>query len=171
MNFMELAENRYSMRSFSDKPIEKEKLDLIMRAAQIAPTACNYQAIKIYVIRSEEGIKKANELSHCIFGANTVIMVAYDKNGEWHNPLEEGITSGQQDASIAAAHIMFEAWELGIGSCWVNLFPNSKAAEVYGLPENIVPVLLMPIGYPSESAHPAKLHKQYRPISELVEEL
>lgn len=171
MNFSELAKERYSVRKFSDKPIEKKKMDMILEAAKVAPTACNSQAVKIYVIKSAEGIQKANELSKCIFGAKTVFLIAADTEREWQNPFEEGVTSGQQDASIVATHIMFQAWELGIGSCWVNLFPNSKAAEVYDLPKNIRPVLLMPVGYPDETAHPAKLHTQYRDLSELIEEL
>lgn len=171
MSFLELAKERYSVRSFSDKPIEKEKLDKIIEAAMAAPTACNNQPFKIYVIQSEKALEKINGLSRCIFGAKTVLLIAYDEEIAWKSPIEEGICAGQQDVSIAATHIMLEAWELGIGSCWVNLFPNTKTAEEFGLPKNIKPVLLMPIGYPSETAQPSARHTQYRDVSEIVEYL
>ncbi len=58
MNFLELAKNRFSERFFSDKQIEKEKLDLILEAGRIVPTACNYQPQRFYVISSEVGLEK-----------------------------------------------------------------------------------------------------------------
>lgn len=68
--------------------------------------------------------------------------------------LESGIRSGVQDVSIVAVHVMLEAWELGIGSCWVNYFVNSKLEKELGLPQNEKAVLLMPIGYPANDSTP-----------------
>ena len=96
-------------------------------------------------------------------------MFTYRTDEEWHNPLEKCAHSGIQDVSIVAAHAMFEAWELGIGSCWVNYFPNSKIEEAFGLPENEKLVLLMPIGYPAEDAKPLEsMHFQCKPIEDTV---
>lgn len=168
MDFMDLAKARYSVRKFADTPIEQEKLDRILEAALIAPSAKNSQAWRIYVARSEEALAKLNGLSRCIFGAPVVLIVGYDTTEEWHNPFEEGIHSGDQDASIVATHAMLEAWELGIGSIWVNLFPNFKTARELGLPDTFVPVCLMPMGYIASDAEPSPRHEQYRPIDELV---
>ena len=66
MNFLELAAARYSVRSYSDKPVEQNKIDLILKAAQLAPTAVNYQPQKIYVLKSEAAIDKINRLCRCI---------------------------------------------------------------------------------------------------------
>lgn len=171
MDFMELAKDRYSVRKFSDKVIEREKLEQILTAANIAPTAHNYQPQKIYVIESEEALAKINELSPCIFGARTVLMVAYDAEKDWQNPMQEGIHAGEQDVAIVATHMMLEAWDLGVASCWVNLFPNDKTAEAFDLPENIRPILLMPIGYAAEGAHPSKLHTLYPEQDNMVQYL
>lgn len=169
MRFLELAKSRYSVRKFADKPIEQEKLDIILEAGNVAPTGCNYQPQRIYVVQSEKNIAKLNELSKCIFGAKTVLLFTYDSNEDWKNPLESGVHSGVQDVSIVASHIMLAAWDLGIGTCWVNYFANTKLEKELRLPENERAVLLMPIGYPAEDSLPIeKLHSVYKNIDETV---
>ena len=169
MNFSELAKERYSVRKFDPRPIEQEKLDIILNTGNAAPTGCNYQPQRIYVIKSEKNIAKLNKLSKCIFGAKTVLLFTYNIEEDWKNPLENGVHSGQQDVSIVAAHIMLQAWELGIGSCWVNYFANSELEKELGLPCNERSVLLMPIGYPAENSEPnEKLHFSCKPVQDTV---
>lgn len=169
MNFTELAKSRYSVRKFDPRPIEQEKMEQILAVGNAAPTGCNYQPQRIYVVQSEEGIAKLNALSRCIFGAKTVLLFAYDIAEEWKNPLESGVHSGVQDVSIVATHIMLQAWELGIGTCWVNYFANTKLEREMGLPENEKVVLLMPIGYPAEDAAPLeKMHSVCKELRETV---
>lgn len=169
MNFSELARSRYSVRKFEDRPIEREKLDLILEVGNIAPTGHNNQPQRIYVIQSEEKIKKLNELSRCIFGAKTVLLFTYNTEEDWKNPLERGVHSGVQDVSIVATHIMLAAYELGIGTCWVNYFANSRLEKELKLPENERAVLLMPMGYPAEDAAPLeKMHGVFKNIDETV---
>lgn len=169
MNFIELAKSRYSVRKFADRPIEQKKLDLILEAGNVAPTGCNYQPQRIYVVQSEEKIAKLNKLSKCIFGAKTVLIFTYNAEEDWKNPLESGVHSGVQDVSIVATHIMLEAWELGIGTCWVNYFANSKLEKELDLPPNEKAVLLMPIGYPADDSIPLeKMHSVYKNIEETV---
>lgn len=171
MSFMELAKERFSVKAFADKPVEKEKLDKILEAGNVAPTAANKQPQRIYVIQSEEGLKKINELCSCIYGAKTVLIVAYDSAEEWKNPLQEGIHSGDQDASIVATHLMLEAWEQGIGSCWVNYFSNDEVAKAFGLPETEKIVMLLPLGYAPADAKPLPTHDACKPIDETVKYL
>ncbi len=172
MDFLELAKARYSVRKFKDEPISDEHMDRILAAANVAPTGCNYQPQRIYVVKSEDGIKKLNELSKCIFGAKTVLIFAYNKEEDWKNRLEEGVHSGVQDVSIVATHAMMEAWECGVGSCWVNFFSPTKLRDEMGLPANEEVVCLMPIGYPADDAEPlANMHFAYKDISETVSEL
>lgn len=169
MDFLELAKSRYSVRKFADRPIEPEKMDLILEAGNVAPTGCNYQPQRIYVVQSAEKIAKLNELSKCIFGAKTVLLFTYNTDEDWKNPLEAGIRSGVQDVSIVATHIMLAAWELGIGTCWVNYFANSRLEQALELPPQERAVLLMPIGYPAEDAAPLEtMHGVYKQIGETV---
>ena len=127
MDFEALARARFSVRDYKGTPIEEEKLQKILEAGRIAPTAKNSQAHRVYVLQSEEALEKIRAITRCAFNAPVVLLVAYDENEEWVNPLEGGHRSGQQDASIVATHMMLQAWELGIGSCWVNFFPGTRS--------------------------------------------
>lgn len=162
MAFMDLAKSRYSVRKFSDKPIEKEKLDAILEAGRIAPTGHNYQPYRVYVLQSAEALEKIRGLTRCAFNAPVVLMVTVRKDEEWVNPFEYSIRAGEQDASIVATHMMLEAWDLGIGSCWVNFFPVTKTADAFQLELNEVPLLLLPIGYAAAGAKAAPQHAQRR---------
>ena len=168
MEFLELAKTRYSVRSYSDAPLEKEKLEKILEAGLCAPTAKNGQPFRIYVIFSEDGLKTVRGLTRCDYGAPVVLLFAYDTEEEWQNALNPAYYSGQQDVSIVATHVMLEAWELGIGSCWVNMFDPDETAKAFQLPATEKPVLLMPIGYPAEGAEPSPRHFSSRSTAEVV---
>ena len=137
MNFMELAADRYSVRSFSDKPVEQEKIDLILKAAQLAPTAVNFQPQMIYVLKSEAALGKINRLCRCIYGAPLVFLICSDERKTWKSQTEPGYSAGEMDCSIVCAHMMLEAWELGVGSVWVRLFDVNKVAKAFDLPPYI----------------------------------
>ena len=154
MSFIELAKARYSVRKFSDKAIEPEKLEQILEAGRIAPTAKNMHPEKIYVLQSKDAMEKINKLTRCVYGAPALLLVCYDEDAAWHSNTRPGYISGEMDASIVTTHMMLQAWELGIGSCWVGLFNDKEVSEAFALPANIKPVALMPIGYPAEDAAP-----------------
>ncbi len=171
MEFLELAKQRYSVRNFTKDPISDAHMAKIREAAIVAPTGHNNQPVRVYILTSEGALEKVNAVSRCIFGAKTVLMIAYDNDKDWKNPLEEGVHSGQQDASIVATHIMMEVADLGIGTCWVNYFSNTELAKAFDLPENIIPVLLMPMGYPSDTAKPLAMHSAFPGADEMFTEL
>ena len=102
MTFLELAEKRFSVRRFEKTPVEQEKINAILRAAQLAPTAKNLQPQKIYVLKSAEAIKKINEVTSRAYQAPLVFVVCYDKNIAWTNPLDNNESSGEMDATINA---------------------------------------------------------------------
>ena len=156
--FIFLARARYSVRKFKDAPISEESLHRILVAGQLAPTACNNQAVHVYVLESADARAKVAGLTKYGFNAPVILCVC----------AETDRTCAEQDAAIVATHMMLAAWEEGIGSCWVGYFPPSKLAEVLGLAQNHKPVLLMPMGYPAEDAAPSPLHEKTRSLDELV---
>ena len=168
MTFMDLAQARYSVRSYADKAVEPEKLTAVLEAANVAPTAKNLQPQRIYVLQSDEALKKIDALTRCRFGAPVVLVFAYDANEEWQNPLESGVHSGVEDGSIAATHAMLCAAELGLGTCWVNYFANSALEKSLALPENERVVLIMPLGYPAANAEPSANHAKCKPLEATV---
>lgn len=172
MELLDLIKERYSVRSYDERPIEAEKLEKILLAAKHAPTGKNFQPQKIYVLQSEEALRKANEVSPCIFGAPLVLLVCYDEPRAWRSPFVEGYNCGEMDATIVCDEMMLEAWSLGIGSCWVKYFDPAKLAEVFELPEKIKPVCLLTLGYSAEDSKPLeKMHNSFRPMEEIVEYL
>ncbi|MBO6040540.1 MAG: nitroreductase family protein [Oscillospiraceae bacterium] len=171
---MELARNRYSERYFDSRPVEQEKLEQILEAGRIAPTACNYQPQRIYVIRSEAALQKARSLRVSHYNAPLMLLVCYDAGRAWRNPgdqLYDNYCSGEQDATIAAASMMYAAEELGVHTLWLRGFDSVSVAEAFGLPENIVPVMMFSMGYPSERSHPHPWHTVREPLENLVQEL
>ncbi len=174
MDFLTLAKQRYSERKFDPRPVEQEKLDKILEAGRIAPTAGNYQPQRFYVIRSEEARTKLRRVTLFSFKAPLVIMVCYDDDTVWGNPNDrmfDDYTSGEQDASIAACNMMYTAEDMGIHSLWIRGFDARTAAEVFDLPENIRPVMMLALGYPTEMSKPNKAHFDRKPIEEMVTEL
>ena len=162
MSFYELARSRYSVRKFKPDAIEEEKLDLILEAGRVAPTACNYQPQKIYVVKSEENRQKLAEVCRFTFNAPVILVIGYDKERDWKNHLMPGYHSGETDAAIVCTHMMLEAWEEGIGSCWVGYFNTDDVSRVLGLPDNVCVTAMLPIGYPADDAEPLDLHNVYR---------
>lgn len=165
--FIDLAAKRYSQRRFNDNQIESEKLDQILESARLAPTAANKQPQRIKVITKADDLAKVDACTPCRFGAPTVLLICYDKNETWKREFD-GACSGEVDASIITTHMMFAAEELGLGSCWVMHFDPQKTIELFDLQAHIVPVAMLPIGYPAENARPSKLHTDRKPISDYL---
>ena len=103
------------------------------------------------------------------FGAPAVLAICYDKDKAWKNDLTPGYCSGETDAAIVCTHMMMEAWELGIGSCWVAWFNADEVHAALSLPENVVLCGLLPIGYPAEDAAPTKLHTRIRDFNDTIQ--
>ena len=169
MSFIELAKRRYSERYFADTPLEEEKNYQLLEAGRIAPTACNNQPQRFYVLKSSVALAKAAQLTHT-YNAPVVVLVCYIHADAWHNP-RDGFCSGDMDASIAASSMMFEAEDLGVHSIWLRGFDAGKVQEAFDLPDGTVPSLMLALGYPSEKSKPAPLHEQREPIEEFVIEL
>jgi len=167
MNFIQLAEERYSVRKFTDRSVEQDKVDLILKAGQIAPTACNNQPQRAYVIQSPEALKKLQKCKTSHFGETLAILVCYDTEACWKREYD-GKSSGDVDAAIVTTHMMFEAQELGIGSTWVMHFiPEAVRAE-FEIPDHEEPVSLLVMGYAAADAKPAVLHTQKKVLSETM---
>lgn len=99
MDFLELAETRYSVRKFSPHPVEREKLEAILRAGQVSPTACNNQPQRVLVAQSPEALERVRRCSVHHFGETLALLVCFDKTECWTRDYD-GSPSGEVDASI-----------------------------------------------------------------------
>ncbi|MEW9095904.1 MAG: nitroreductase family protein [Clostridiaceae bacterium] len=167
MNFIELAKERYSLRYFDVKKVEQEKLDLILQAGQLAPTAVNYQPQRILIIESDEALAKLKDCTIFHFDAPMALLVCADKDEAWKRSYDGKIHT-DIDASIVATHMMLEATELGLGTTWVGHFDPVAVRKAFNIPSNIEPVCILPLGYPSNDAKPHPNHTKRKDISQTV---
>ena len=167
MDFVELVKNRYSCKRFDDKKIEREKLDRILEAGRLAPTAKNFQEQRVYVVQSDEGLSKIDDLTPCRYGAKTVLMVAFDKKNTFTYPGDK-YDSGVEDATIVATHMLLAAASEKVDSCWVNFIDPDKVKESFDLPENKQILAFIDLGYAKEGTKPLDKHFKRKDIEETV---
>ena len=165
MDFLELAEKRYSVRKMTNEKVKQEDLDKILEAARLAPTAKNMQRQRLLVINTEEGIEKIKECTQCDFGASTIIVISYEKDDE-ENESEFSRKYGLIDTGIVATHLCLEATDLGLGTTMVGLFDRELTREMFNIPKKYQPELLLPIGYIDRK--PSILHTKSKDIKEIV---
>lgn len=167
MEFKAVVQNRYSCKKYSDRPVEAEKLNAILEAGRLAPTAKNLQEQHVYVLQSAEALAKVDAITPCRYGAPTVLVVAFDKNNVFTYPGGKR-DSGVEDATIVATHMILAAADEGVDSCWVNFLDPEKLAQALNLPENEEVPMVMDLGYAAEGAGPLANHSSRKPLSETV---
>ena len=167
MDFTELVAQRYSVRKYAEQPVEPEKLQAVLEAGRLAPTAKNLQPQRIYVIQSPEALAKVREIVHCAFNAPTVLVCCGDVTRGWVNPHTQ-FNHTETDVAIVTCHMMLKATELGLGTLWVGLFDPQKVTDTFELPEQEIPFALLLVGYAAEDAVPAPAHSARKPLSETV---
>ena len=167
MEFKEVIRNRFSCRKYSAREIEREKLDAVLEAGRLAPTAKNLQEQHIYVVQSEEALAKIDKVTSCRYGAPTVLVVAFDKNNVFTYPGEKR-DSGVEDATIVATHMILAAADEGLDSCWINFFEPEKMATELGLPENEEVLMMLDLGYAADGVKPTPGHSARKPLSDTV---
>lgn len=169
MDFLELEKQRYTVRKYKNKPVEEDKLNLILEAGRLAPTAVNYQPQRIIVLDTPESLEKARRFStfdydekyakitkECInekgktntyfYDSPVALLVCYDKTVCWKHPISDK-SSGETDATIVTVHMMLEATSLGLGTAWISYFDSEKAKKLLNLPDKLVPVVMLLLGY------------------------
>ena len=167
MDFSEVIKNRYSCKKFSDRKVEKEKLDKILEAGRVAPTAKNLQEQHIYVVQSENGLAAIDKVTPCRYGAPVVLVVAYNKNNVFTYPGEKR-DSGIEDASIVATHMLLAAYNEGVDSCWINFFNPDELAQALNLPEDEEVLMLLDLGIAVEGTKALPNHNSRKELTETV---
>ena len=166
MEFENIIRQRMAVRKFSDKEIEQEKLDKILEAGRLAPTAKNIQPFKIYVVNSEEGLLKIDHASKCRYGAKTVLIVCGNVEEAYH---KGDYSTYEMDSCIVATHMMLEATNIGVDNIWIESFDEFVLREEFKIPSEYIPVCLLPLGYRAVDCPINPLHKIRKNIEEIVE--
>lgn len=167
MNFLEIAKSRYSVRDYTSQKVEQEKLDKILYAAHVAPTAANLQPVRLIIVQEDEGLNKIGKAAN-LYGAPLAIIVCSDHSKAWTRPFDRKQTV-DIDASILTDHMMMEATELGLGSVWVCYFKPDVIKQEFQLQDTLEPINILAIGYSNESpADPERHATQRIPLDKLV---
>lgn len=167
MEFMEVVRNRYSCKKYSDRQVEPEKLNAILEAGRLAPTAKNLQEQRVYVLRSPELLARVDAVTPCRYGAPTVLVVAFDRDNVFTYPGGRR-DSGAEDAAIVATHMMLAATAEGVDSCWLNYLDPDALAAALDLPDNEEVLMALDLGYAAEGGGPRPSHMSRKPLSETV---
>ena len=170
MDFAKLAAERYSLRKFSDRPVEAEKLSAVLEAGRNAPTAHNLQPQRIFVLQSSEALEKVDGCTGAHFHPPVMLLVAYDPEAAWKRE-DDGKNHGEIDAAIAVTQMMLQAADLGLGTTYVGMFYPEKLLAAFPEMEGLNMTAILALGYPAEGAHPAKLHTVRKPMEEMVKYL
>ncbi|KPK82385.1 MAG: nitroreductase [Bacteroides sp. SM23_62_1] len=168
MNFINLAKNRYSCRKFDSRPVEDQKLNLILEAGRIAPSAANYQPWHFIVIRETDNLRRIHAIYHreWFMEAPCVIIICGDHSQSWKR--KDGKDHCDIDIAIAVDHMTLQAAELGLGTCWICNFDKDLCIELLNLPMNLEPAVILPVGYPLDSADPDRHDMKRKPFGEIV---
>jgi nitroreductase len=171
MEFNDVIQKRHSIRTFTDRLLEPEKLQKILETASLAPSAGNLQAYEIYVVTD---FKKRDGLSCAALAQDYIAKAPVALVFCTHPELTEGRYTERgtrlytvQDATIACSFAMLAATNLGLGSVWVGTFDEKVVRTIIGAPESQEPVVILAIGYPDEfpEQHPR------RPLEQLVHQV
>jgi nitroreductase len=154
VDFQHLIEARYSVRAYTRQPVEPQKLERVLKAAQLAPTACNNQPFRIFVIRTEGREAELRRVyRHAWFAQAPLVIAICTVNAEaWRR--RDGKPYGDVDATIAMDHLILAAADQGLGTCWVAAFDPVAARHVLGASEGLEPLAFTPLGYPADRPGP-----------------
>ena len=164
MSFLELAAKRYSVRAYKPDSVEEEKLQAVLEAARLAPTAANKQPFQLIVMRTQgrEAELKRIYPQAWFSQAPIVVCICAVPAQAWKR--SDGKNYADVDATIAMDHLILAAADLGLGTCWVGAFDAAAAREVLRTPQGVEPIAFTPVGYPADAARP----KKRKPLSDLV---
>jgi nitroreductase len=164
MEFNTLIAERGSIRAYKPDPVEDEKLQALLDAARLAPTAANRQPFRLIVIQTagrEAELRQIYNREWFTQAPLIICAVALPDEG-WVR--FDGESYAAVDVAIVMDHLILAAADQGLGSCWIGAFDPQAAREVLGLPEQVVPIAFTPIGYP---AAPPRV-KDRKPLEALV---
>lgn len=149
-NFLDLVKCRYSCRAYQSLDVEKEKVDYILECVRLAPSAVNKQPWRFHIVTHEE--EKA-KLQRCYVrdwfnSASMYILTSILHDEEWVR--SDGKHHGDIDIAIAVEHLCLAATEQGLGSCWVCNFDAALCKQLFSLPDNEEPAVIIPLGYAAD---------------------
>ncbi len=147
MDIIEVIRKRRSVRSYADKPVERDKIERLLEAARLAPSASNRQEWRFVVVTEPQrraALAKAACRQQFVAQAPVVIAACAETDG---HVMRCGQQSYPIDVAIAIDHLTLQAVAEGLGTCWIGAFHEDQAKEILGIPAEIRVVELLTVGY------------------------
>lgn len=153
MDVIEAIKTRRSVRKYSDRPVEEEKINQVLEAARLSPSSANGQNWHFIVVRDKGKLKKLLEAAdgQPSVGEAPVAIVAC---GTKRRIMDCGQPTDTVDCSIAMSYMILQAHELGLGTCWLGHFFADKVKKALHIPDDVSVVAFTPLGYPDEETVP-----------------
>ena len=165
--FMRILESRYSCHAFTNSPVSESKLEMILEAGRLAPSAKNLQPTRIWVVKSEEALARLRAVHPC-YGAPVVLIVGCRNEEAWIRE-SDGVNAAKTDAALVLTHLMLTATDAGLANTWIWDFDPSKIREAIPETREHGVYALLAIGHPAKGAgDPTELHSVRKSIDELV---
>lgn len=165
--FMRILESRYSCHAFGSYPVSDAKLNMILEAGRLAPSAKNLQPTRIWVVKSEEALERLHKVHPC-YGAPVVLIVGCRNEEAWVRDCD-GINAAKTDAAIVLTHLMLTATDAGLANMWIWDFNPSKIREALPETQDHGIYGLLAIGYPADGeGQPTELHSVRKPLEQMV---
>ena len=166
MNFLELVKQRYSCRAYKPLGVEKEKLEYILECVRLAPSAVNKQPWCFRIVSKEEDKVRLQQCYNRDWfkTAPMYVVASVLHDEEWVR--SDGKHHGDIDIAIAVEHLCLAATEQGLATCWVCNFDAVLCKELFNLPDNEEPAVLIPLGYAEDEVKP----KNRKPNETIVRE-
>ena len=165
MEFAEVIAGRESIRKYDGRKPSDVQLAQILEAGRLAPTAFNKQPQRVYILESEEALAKMDQVHPCRYGASMVLLVCGDTTAAaGHGSNSTAMT----DATIAATHMLLAACNAGVDSVWAGVHQMEKTQEGFGLPETMLPVCFIDLGFRPEGFKGNKDHCKRNPVEAMI---
>lgn len=166
MDFNDIINRRASQREFNNRPVEDVKLQYILEAGRLAPTAANYQSYKVLVLNTPEDLEKLREGSRYMYKAPLALIVCGD-----HEDAYRRITDDKDytdvDTTIVTTYMMLAASNIGLGNIWIAAFDPEDLRAKFNIPESYEAVNILLVGYP-ENVQSGPKGKDRKPLEETV---
>ena len=164
MNFLDLVKRRFSVRVYEGTPVPEEKLEMVLEAGRLAPSAANRQAWRLVVVRDERQRRALGEAypRDWFWSAPVILVVCMDAAKAWVRA--DGKNYSDVDGAIFMDHMTLCAASLGLGTCWIGAFDPDKVRHVLSIPGHVEPIAMTPLGVPAEPVRA----KSRKPLAEVV---
>ncbi len=170
MDILKAIRKRRSARGYLDKTIPEQVLGRVLEAARLAPTAANKQPFKLVLVTDKRTKSKLVEVSknQRFIAEAPIVIVGCAFPEESYQNIGGTHTSEEIDISIVFDHLMLQAAEEGLGTCWIGAFDEQQVKAILNISSNVRVVGLTPLGYPSEKEFKPGKHLNRKPLREIV---